>query len=71
MTTAQRARAALDDAFGDAIKHHFAGFVGQVDGDLGRNLKNDAAHFTQGIADVKAAYEAAIPVIERAFGEAS
>jgi len=71
VTIAQRARAALDEAFSEAIKRHFTGFLGQIDDDLGKSLKADAGHFTQGIADVKAAYEAAIPIIEKAFGDAS
>lgn len=71
MTTAERARAALDDAFSEAIKRHFTGFLGQVDDDLGKSVKDDARHFAQGIADVKAPYEAAIPIIQKAFGDAS
>jgi hypothetical protein len=44
-TPLARARAALDAAFAEAIKLHFLGFVGQVDGDLGKNLKGDSDHF--------------------------
>lgn len=68
---ADRALAALDSAFADEVKRHFAGFVGQVDGDAGKNIATDAEHFRMGLVDLKAAYASARKIVVEVFGEAT
>ena len=66
-----RALAALDAAFADSIGQHFATLIGQEAGDGDNNAKGDAARFEAGLVELRAAYLAAIAIVEKVFGGAS
>jgi hypothetical protein len=65
-TLVERAHDALGEAFAEAMKTHFVGFLGQVD-DSGE-VKVATGHFRNGMRDLKAAYEAAETIIDEIFG---
>lgn len=52
----ERAIAALDDAFADEIKGHFAAYVGQVAGDGPQSVKGDGVHLRNGLLELHDAY---------------
>jgi hypothetical protein len=67
----ERALAALDDAFADEIKGHFAAYVGQVAGDGPQSLKGDAVHLRNGLLELHDAYALAHTIIAEVFGDAT
>ena len=67
----ERALVALDEAFADEIKGHFAALIGQVAGDGEQSLKGDAVHFRNGLIELHNAYALAHTIITEIFGTAS
>lgn len=60
-----RALAALDEAFSDQVKRHFAGICVQIDGDGAVKAAADTAHFQTALQNLLLAYAAARAIARR------
>ena len=72
LTAAERAKAALGEAFGEQIKQRFHWLNGDVEGapvpEHIKVLAGDEVKFENGLRDLKEIYERATEIVDKVFG---